>query len=504
MESFNSQRLTQDQELSRPSLKRNDTYSYNTPKGVGLVKYFSNFDIPKDYVIQQNNKLDKQNNNINDCTHYYFNIPRPSQNSKISKNNEIYDNYGLNRISFLQEEVNLRKKSNGKMKIPEDSKRKKIPINNLNNINNVSLQTKFVNKIDLANDISDINTNSRQNTVSDNDDNIYNKSNELIDEKIKKYSIKYNTMGNKDFHKFYQQTYPYYSQPRFSKKLNDYPPENINLSEFVDLKELGKGSFGSIYSTKWIKNNKIYALKKERLPNNFELEKRQTKMKMMINFVKKTNSDGVIRMYGDLTQKSEKGYIYYSIMEIAETDWEKEIIERNKQIKFYTEKEITDIMLQLIHTFALLQKNHITHRDIKPQNILISEGKYKIADFGESRTLKRDGLVVQRVRGTELYMSPILFHGLHMRMIQIRHNSYKSDVFSLAMCILLAASLIGQSLVDIRELTDMILIQQIVVGHLADKYSSKFINILLLMLQVNENLRPDFIELEKMVSDLTV
>ena len=35
--------------------------------------------------------------------------------------------------------------------------------------------------------------------------------------------------------------------------------------------------------------------------------------------------------------------------------------------------------------------------------------KYKIIDFCNSRILKRDGLVIQRIRGSEMYMSPVMF-----------------------------------------------------------------------------------------------
>ena len=90
-------------------------------------------------------------------------------------------------------------------------------------------------------------------------------------------------------------------------------------------------------------------------------------------------------------------YLYYELMEKAEKDWNTEITSRNKVGIYYTEKEIINIMDQLISTLSLLEKNHITHRDIKPQNILIIEGLYKLGDFGEIRVLERDGLIVQRL-----------------------------------------------------------------------------------------------------------
>ena len=161
-------------------------------------------------------------------------------------------------------------------------------------------------------------------------------------------------------------------------------------------------------------------------------------------------------------------------------------------------------MIQLIKTFSLLQKNHITHRDIKLQNILLINQKFKICDFGESRKLNQKGIIVQPVRGSELYMSPILFFGLNEKLIQVKHNTYKSDVFSLGMCILYASTLTQDCLCEIREMTNMENIKNTLDKYLSKKYSNNFIDILLLMLEFNEKKRPDFIQLEQFISKFTI
>ena len=184
-------------------------------------------------------------------------------------------------------------------------------------------------------------------------------------------------------------------------------------------------------------------------------------------------------------------------MEIGELDWEKEIISRTKNNLYYTEEELFNIASQLIKTLSLMQKNHITHRDIKPQNILVVKGQYKLCDFGEIRIMKKEGIVVQRIRGSELYMSPILFFGMRNGLIQVKHNTYKSDVFSLGMCLLYAASMHFSGTDEIREMTDMNQINIVLNKYLGDRYSNKIISLIYLMLQTEEQLRPDFIELEK-------
>ena len=189
-------------------------------------------------------------------------------------------------------------------------------------------------------------------------------------------------------------------------------------------------------------------------------------------------------------------------MEIGKNDWEKEIFERTKKRLYYTEEELFNIISQLIHTLSLLQKNHITHRDIKPQNILVINGLYKLCDFGELRKMKREeGIVVQRIRGSELYMSPILFFGLKNDLIQVKHNTYKSDVYSLGMCLFYAACMHFSGTDEIREITDMKMINEILYKYLSDRYSSKIITLMYMMLETEELLRPDFIQLEEYLNN---
>ena len=189
----------------------------------------------------------------------------------------------------------------------------------------------------------------------------------------------------------------------------------------------------------------------------------------------------------------------YEIMELAEKDWESEITNRNKLKKFYSEFELIQIFRNLISIFALLQTNHITHRDIKPQNILLTkEGKMKICDFGNARVLKREGVIIQRIRGSELFMSPIVFKAYRSGIENIKHNAYKSDVYSLGICFFLAASLSADGPNYIRMMEDNQKIKKVLDYNLKNKYSDNLINIIMIMLEVNEDRRPDFIQLKAM------
>ena len=278
------------------------------------------------------------------------------------------------------------------------------------------------------------------------------------------------------------------------------PGTNINLSEYDILNQIGQGSEGAIYVVRWKKNNKNYAMKKCSILLETTLEKRKSENIGLRKFIEGTGCDGVIKVYGNFSRTNELGmYEFYEVMELAEKDWEKEILRRRDIQQYYQEYELMEIFKDLIKTFSLLQNNKITHRDIKPQNIMIVNGKLKICDFGNARILKRDGIIIQKIRGSELFMSPIVFKGYHSGKQQIRHNTFKSDVYSLGVCFLLAASLSFDGPNIIREVYNMKVMKRVLNQQLQRRYSQNLINLILTMLQIEESKRPDFNQLELMI-----
>ena len=282
-------------------------------------------------------------------------------------------------------------------------------------------------------------------------------------------------------------------------KINQFPVKIIP-KEYTKIKIIGTGSFGKIYKVIWNINNTKYAMKEMHFQTKDNILYLKERVQYITEFQKKTKNDGIIKIYGDSYYKRNKEYYYYEIMELADRDWDQEIKLRCENLNYYSEKELLHIMVRLVKTLASLEKNHITHRDIKVHNILLVNNKYKLCDFGESRKLVQKGTIVQPVRGSELYMSPILFLGLNKKLLQVTHNTYKSDVFSLGMCILYAATLSLNSLYEIREMTDMNDVRSVIEKYLKKRYSFNLIEILLCMLEVNEKRRPDFVHLEKIIS----
>ena len=274
-------------------------------------------------------------------------------------------------------------------------------------------------------------------------------------------------------------------------------PLPIIDADTYDIKtKIGEGSFGKIYLVE--KNNTKYALKKIVATTPHEISNLRHEYEIL-SYLSTNLKINIITIHGTQSKHLDRTtYVLYILMELAETDWEKEISTRSKTASYYTESELIFILKSLTKTFSLLQKESISHRDIKPQNILICPHNiFKVADFGEAKELlkNKSNTDNQTIRGTELFMSPILFKAVRNRKcIIVKHNSYKSDVFSLGLCILYAATLTVNSIYDLRELITNIEIENVVRRYINKRYSEKFIKVIMKMLNYNEKERCDFIE----------
>ncbi len=95
---------------------------------------------------------------------------------------------------------------------------------------------------------------------------------------------------------------------------------------------------------------------------------------------------------------------YYIVMEYIEGISLKELIERKGSL----EADISaDYAIQICDALGAAHDNNLIHRDIKPQNILIShDGKIKVTDFGIAKSLNTDITKTLNIVGTAHYISP--------------------------------------------------------------------------------------------------
>ena len=448
-----------------------------------------------------NRILSGNNNYKKELIKFYNDI---EQENEYKTGGDEYNEKKIKSKLFIDEYKNINNNYNEKYKYIDEGNNKKIIEGNItapfnlgkgnqlvsNNIHiNVNLNLNINNN---NNHIDNINTNSNYNNM------------EYFAPSPKKIRPRINSAKDiSSKRKFIQKT----SSNFYKKNSMDIVTNNFNINDYNIIKQIGEGTFGKIFEVE-NSNHYHFALKKLLANSIKEMEMLKSEYELLLGL--EGLNINLIHIYGIENKKLDKTtFVVYVLMELAICDWEKEISNREKKKRYYSEEELIIILKNLIFTFSELQRHNISHRDIKPQNILLcSDNNLKIADFGEAKEARnRNNIdtIRQTIRGTELYMSPILFDSLKTKKRNgkyILHNSYKSDVFSLGFCILLAATLKVDSLYVIREIKDMNILQKEVYNFLKNRYSNKLINVIISMLEIEEKNRVDFIELEKIVENL--
>ena len=288
---------------------------------------------------------------------------------------------------------------------------------------------------------------------------------------------------------------------RMTSILNRCKIPVFNIEDYIFNKKLGEGSYAVIFSVHKNddKEKKQLALKKIIAKTLTEIDKLSKEFELVHSCI----HPNIMKIYGIcIRMLDQTTYALYVLMELSYGDWDKEIKMHLMKKKYYQESELINILRQLTSALLFMQQNlKISHRDIKPQNVLLfGDGLYKIADFGEAKEAKLSKQM-NTLRGTELYMSPALYSGLKNDRNDVNHDPYKSDVFSLGFCFLYAATLNFNILYQVREIYNGNMMNNIIHKQLDNKYSPIFINILQHMMEVDECERFDFPHLVKYIDE---
>ena len=112
--------------------------------------------------------------------------------------------------------------------------------------------------------------------------------------------------------------------------------------------------------------------------------------------------------------------VYYIVMELIEGITLKDYISKKGKLSI---KEATSIAIQVSMGLEAAHSHGIVHRDVKPQNIIIStDGKVKVTDFGIARAASSN-TISSNVMGSVHYSSPEQVRG--------GYSDEKSDIYSL-------------------------------------------------------------------------
>ena len=170
------------------------------------------------------------------------------------------------------------------------------------------------------------------------------------------------------------------------------------VDRYEILDKVGSGGMSDVYKAKDHILGRIVAIKE--LKSEFSED---------VNFVTKFRTEAqsaaglehpnIVNIYD---VGSENG-CHFIVMEYVEGITLKTYIEKKGQLSF---KEATSIAIQVARGIEAAHNKQITHRDIKPQNIMIStEGKVKVMDFGIARA-SNSNTISAEVMGSVHYASP--------------------------------------------------------------------------------------------------
>ncbi len=183
--------------------------------------------------------------------------------------------------------------------------------------------------------------------------------------------------------------------------------------EIID--KVGTGGMADVYKARCHRLNRFVAIKV--LKAEYSDDK---------NFVEKFRAEAqsaaglshtnIVNVY----DVGEDNGLYYIVMELVEGITLKTFIERKGKLAV---KEALAIAIQIAQGMEAAHENHIIHRDIKPQNMIISkDGKVKVTDFGIAKAASSN-TITSNAMGSVHYISPEQARG--------GYSDERSDIYSL-------------------------------------------------------------------------
>ncbi|XP_061482810.1 mitogen-activated protein kinase kinase kinase kinase 4 isoform X2 [Rhineura floridana] len=195
---------------------------------------------------------------------------------------------------------------------------------------------------------------------------------------------------------------------------NDSPAKSLGEIDLSSLRDpagifelvevVGNGTYGQVYKGRHVKTGQLAAIKVMDVTEDEEEE-----IKLEINMLKKySHHRNIATYYGAFIKKSPPGHDdqLWLVMEFCGAG---SITDLVKNTKGNTLKEdwIAYISREILRGLAHLHAHHVIHRDIKGQNVLLTENaEVKLVDFGVSAQLDRTVGRRNTFIGTPYWMAP--------------------------------------------------------------------------------------------------
>lgn len=206
---------------------------------------------------------------------------------------------------------------------------------------------------------------------------------------------------------------------------------------------------------------------------------------------------GILKVYDCAIEQGEvSGYRSVLVVEWMERDLGDEIRRRKEQGRVWTDAELIQALRCLVSALSYAQKQGISHRDIKPCNIMLTGSTLKLGDFGSASRNLDLSKIRETIQGSPFFLSPELKRE-YARMLQsgiqpVHYDPVRSDVYSLGVTMLEMASLEQPTglvnLQNLKEETYRLLVSLEQYPHLQPY--------LAWMMEEDVEKRPTFIEIE--------
>ena len=181
------------------------------------------------------------------------------------------------------------------------------------------------------------------------------------------------------------------------------------------IERVGTGGMADVYRAMDSKLNRYVAIKVLKREYR-EDEQFVTKFRQEARSVAGLSHPNVVGVY----DVGNEGDIQFIVLELVEGITLKKYIEKKGHLPY---KEALSIAIQVANGMEAAHAHHIVHRDIKPQNIIISkEGKVKVTDFGIAKAASSTTTVSTSAMGSVHYMSPEQARG--------GYSDERSDIYS--------------------------------------------------------------------------
>uniref|UniRef100_A0A8C4RU06 non-specific serine/threonine protein kinase n=1 Tax=Erpetoichthys calabaricus TaxID=27687 RepID=A0A8C4RU06_ERPCA len=195
---------------------------------------------------------------------------------------------------------------------------------------------------------------------------------------------------------------------------NDSPAKSlvdIDLSSLRDpagifelVEVVGNGTYGQVYKGRHVKTGQLAAIKVMDVTEDEEEE-----IKLEINMLKKySHHRNIATYYGAFIKKSPPGHDdqLWLVMEFCGAGSITDLV-KNTKGNSLKEDWIAYISREILRGLAHLHAHHVIHRDIKGQNVLLTENaEVKLVDFGVSAQLDRTVGRRNTFIGTPYWMAP--------------------------------------------------------------------------------------------------